>query len=593
MDRDPQAFAPTHSPINFRTNLHVMKRVLYTVYILRVMPIFTFRPSMKRVSYVATVLSKEGFGYLIDELNLRIHLPWLYRLAKKNHLETPDTRPERIRKLLEKLGGAYVKLGQLLSLRPNLIPAEYCHEFSKLQDSVQPFPFHQARAIIEKELGKPLSSFFSQFDKTPIGSASIGQVHSATLRAERKHVVVKIQRPDVKTHFEEDIEAMYFIAHRFDRYSKSPNFSAVQIVREFERYTKEELDYSIEAEHITRFYRGFSDMQSIVVPELYPHYCTPRLLTMDYLDGTKLSDMLRLGKPFDRHDTAQKIFALSLRQLFEKDIFHADLHPGNIFLMANGKLGLVDFGITGTLNEHLRDAGIRLYVALMDGNADEVFQALLALDDIPANERKGLKQDIQTLLEGWRGKPLNEAHFTHMLTELLNTSMRHQLQVPPDMMLLGKSLLTAEGTCATIYPQFDIVGESKPYLAELLKTQIKMQASVKNILKKSMALKDFIEKIPRQTLGALSAIERGSFNLNLVDPEISELGKDIDTSSDRISAAMIVSSFIVAGALILQVNLEPHYLGYSILAVASFGVAFAMAFVLIASFFRKHAHGRL
>jgi len=164
--------------------------------------------------------------------------------------------------------------------------------------------------------------------------------------------------------------------------------------------------------------------------------------------------------------------------------------------------------------------------------------------------------------------------------------------VPPDMMLLGKSLLTAEGTCAMIYPPFDIVEESKPYIAELLKTQIKMHASLKGILKRSMVIKDFLDEFPRKTLGALSAIERGSFNLNLIDPEISELGRNIDTSSDRVSAALMVSSFIIAGALILQVNLEPHYWGYSILAVVSFGVAFVMAFVLIASFFRKHVHSK-
>ena len=557
------------------------------------MPFFTLRPSMKRVSYVVTVLAKEGFGFLVDALNLRIHLPFLYRFSKKQRLESLDTRPERIRALFEKLGGAYIKLGQLLSLRPDLVPLEYCQEFAKLQDQVSPFSFHQAKAIIEHELGGTLHDTFLRIDTKPLGSASIGQVHLATLRKERARVVVKVQRLGIKQLFEEDIEAMHFIAHRLDRLTKSQNFSAVQIVREFERYTKEELDYTVEADHIRRFNKGFVDMPDIKIPALFEHYCTSRILTMEYLDGIKLSDAIRTGQRFDRHDTAAKIFALCLRQLFEKNIFHADLHPGNIILMPKGRIGLVDFGITGALTEQLRDCGIRLYVALMDGNPDEVYQALLALDDIPSTERRGLKTDVVLIMEGWRQKPLNESHFTRILSELLNASMRHNLHVPPDMMLLGKSLLTAEGTCAVIYPSFDIVSESKPYLAELLKAQFKMHASIKSVLKKSMALKDFLEQLPIQTLGALSAIERGSFNLNLVDPEISELGKDIDTSSDRISAALIVASFIVAGALILQVNLEPHYWGYSVLAVASFGVAFAMAVVLIASFFRKHAHGKL
>lgn len=552
-----------------------------------------FRPGVRRVSYVATILAREGFGYVVDCLNLRAHLPWLYRLARKSGAQSLDARPERIRRLLEQLGGAYVKLGQLLSLRPDLVPLEYCREFSKLQDNVPAFSFRQVKEIMETELGKPLGEVFSSFSKKPLGSASIGQVHQAILRRERSRVVVKVQRPKIKETIEEDINAMYFIAHRIDRFYKTPNFSAVQIVREFERYTKEELDYSIEAGHIRQCNLDFADMASIKTPGLFPAFCTPRVLVMEFIDGTKLSDLLRTGKWFHRQKVASMIFVLCLRQLFEKKIFHADLHPGNIFLLPDGRLGLVDFGITGALNEHLRDCGIRLYIALMDKNAEDVYQSLLLLDDVATGERKGLKQDIISLLDDWRQLPVNQAHFTRILYELLNVSMKHSIHVPPDMMLLGKSLLTAEGTCAMIYPSFDIVEESKPYIAELLKTQIKMHASLKGILKRSMAIKDFLDQFPRQTLGALSAIERGSFNLNLIDPEIAELGKDIDTSSDRVSAALMVSSFIIAGALILQVNLEPHYWGYSILAVVSFGLAFVMSFVLIASFFRKHAHTKL
>lgn len=556
------------------------------------MHLFEWPSGMKRVSYVVSVLAKEGYDYAIDDMHLRSHLPFLTRVFRRKKVRQMDTRPERVRKVLEKLGGTYVKLGQVLSLRPDLIPHEYCHEFSKLQDEVAPFSFDEVKAIVEKELGNRLSETFSSFEKRPLGSASIGQVHLATLRKERRRVVVKIRRPGIDKLFAEDIDAMYFLAHKFDRTFKSAGFSAMQIVKEFERYTKEELDYSIEADHIMRFYRAFSGSDTIKIPQLFRDYSTPRILTMEHLDGVKLSELLRSKKRFERHEIARKIFELVIRQVFEMDIFHADLHPGNIMIMPDGKIGLIDFGITGSLTEQLRDSGIKLYVALMDGDVDGVYEALMSLDDLPSSEQKALKTEVRKLMEGWRGKSLEEARFTRVLHEMLDISVRHSLHVPPDMILLGKALLTAEGTCATVYPSFDVATESKPYLAEILKSQVKMQTSIKSILRKSMAMKDFIEKFPGQTLSALKSIETGTFKLSLTDTELSELGRDIDTSSDRVSAALMVSSFIVAGALILQTNLEPRYWGYSLLAYVAFGVAFFMAFILIVSFFTKHQHER-
>lgn len=554
------------------------------------MKLLAWPKGMGRVGYVVQTLAKEGYGYYVDELHLRPHLPILTKIFGRKRAASADTRPERVRRCLERLGGAYIKLGQLLSLRPDLVPPEYCREFSKLQDDVKPFSYGEARSIIEKDLGKPINQIFTSFQKSPIGSASIGQVHLATLKEDRRRVVVKIRRPGVDREFAEDIEAMYFIAHRIDNTFKMPDFSAVQIVKEFERYTKEELDYSVEADHIIRFHRQFAASQTIKVPQLLRQYSTSRVLTMEYLDGIRLSDLLRSKKQFDRHGTARRILELMIRQVFEMDTFHADLHPGNIMLLPDGKIGLMDFGITGSLTEQLRDCGIMLYVAIMDGDADAAFQALVKLDEPAREDRKALKAEIRRMIEDWRGKTLQEARFTQMLHEMLDISVKHHMHVPPDMILLGKALVTAEGTCTAVYPSFDISAESKPYLSEILKSQLKMHATIKSALKKSLALKEFLEKFPSQTMAALRSIESGTFKLNMGDTELAMLGKDIDTSSDRVSAALIVSSFVVAGALILHANLEPRYWGYSILAYVAFGVAFFMAFILIGSMFRKHRH---
>lgn len=309
-------------------------------------------PGIKRLSFVVKTAMNEGFGFLINELNLRVHLPFLHQLNKKK-FEHLDTRPVRIRKLMEKLGGPYIKLGQLLSLRPDLVPYEYCQEFTKLRDDVKPLSFNVVKSIVEKELGKPLTQVFARFERKPLGSASIGQVHKAVLRKEKCTVVVKVMRPGIDRIFEEDIDAMYLISHKIDKHYKTPSFSAVQIVKEFERYTKEELDYATEANHIQRFEQAFKDSTIAKIPHVFEDHTTPRLLVMDFLGGIKLTDAIKGVGKINRREIARRVHELCVRQVFEMNIFHGDMHPGNIVILRDGRLGLFDFGICSFLYRFL------------------------------------------------------------------------------------------------------------------------------------------------------------------------------------------------------------------------------------------------
>ncbi len=540
---------------------------------------------LKRLARIAFVLTHAGFDYLVDELNLKVHLPLWSRLRRRQH-PVNDNFPFRARKILEDLGGAFIKLGQLLSLRPDLVPNDFCEEFKRLQDRVKPAPYYKIKDIIKTELKGPPSNFFKDIEHTPLGSASIGQAHFARLR-DGSDVVIKVRRPGVEKLFEADIGIMYMLARRIEKKFSKYNFSPLKIVQEFDRYSKEELDYTVEARHIEIFYENFKGSKNIKIPKVYSKYTTSRVLALEYLEGEKLSELLASNKKFDRVGVALAIFDLAIRQVFQTNIFHADLHPGNILIINKNKIGLVDFGITGTLPNHVKEQGIRLYLALIDEDVAQIYEALLAVADISKDtDLTKFRMELNSLVRGWNASFKHE-RVTNLLMHILDLCIRHKIILPANLLVLGKALLTVEGTCLTLYPNFNFVEESKPYVVSLIKGELRTDFSVRNLVKKSFALKDLIEKLPTKALSALNTIERGTFYLDIEDKEIKKLGRDLSLSGDRVSLALVAASFIVAGALIFQINPAPTYFGYSIFAVLAFVLASVLILSLLLSFFKK------
>jgi len=529
---------------------------------------------IRRVSNVVKTLTKAGYQELVSRLHLRIHIPFLHR----NHDQILKiTTPVRIRRLLDKLGGAYVKLGQLLSLRPDLIPSEYSQEFKKLQDNVKPFPYHVAERIIKNELKKDVSKVFKSIKKSTLGSASIAQVHEAVLKTGEK-VVVKVQRPNVKKDFDADIDVMIYLAHRMEKYLDLP-FSPVEVVKEFEKHTREELDFKIEGAHINQFYKTRG--KNVAIPKYYEKYSTSKILVMEKLEGLKLSEVLEKHNRINKHKIALNLFHISLKQIYTGEIFHGDLHPGNIIVMKNGKLGLIDFGISGCLNPELKEQGIRMYVALIDKDPEEVYTSMLNMSIIKKTANlSGFREEVFEIVENWQGNSLNEARITHTLHMLLNSGHKYGVNLPADMIILGKALVTLEGTALQLYPEFNFVEESKPYVVDLLKEQIRMGLTLKRLLKTSFMVKDYLRKFPKHAISTMQAIEDGKFKIDIEDTDIQYLGDSINLSSDRISLALVSASFVIAGALIVGVDIGPKSFGYPILALISFLIAFGVVVIL-------------
>lgn len=539
------------------------------------------RTEIRRASEVVNVLVKQGLGYFVQEYGLKWHLPFYkkFKVYKKE-----EDVPARIRLAMEELGGAYVKLGQLLSLRPDLVPQEYCNEFRKLLDNVPAISYEHVKKIIEQELKVPIDVLFKEFDKNPIGSASIAQVHAAKLKNGKK-VVVKIQRPNIREQIEADIKIMHYFAYKAEKYLKNA-VTPVDIVSEFERYTRNELNFLTEAKNIEIFHKMFKGSKRIIVPEVYFQYTTGNVLVMDYLQGIKLSELqVNLSKNI-KQEIVSNIADAAFKQIVEEGIFHADLHPGNIIIMPGRAIGLLDFGIVGALDKELKHQAMDMIVALVNRDAKDVVRTLLKVGT-PTSETnlEDFATEIETTLYKWHGAELNEARITRMLHEMFNSCAKHHIRMPADLILLGKAMVTMEATCAILDPEFNFVDYTKPQIARVLKREKRPAAIIKRFMEKSKNITETLYDLPQKTLELIEKFKREPIKLDLDDVDVWHLGRDINHSSNRLSYAIVIAALLLTGATLI--NIFPQFKGYSIISIAAFLAAFFMTVMLTGSIMRE------
>jgi len=433
--------------------------------------------NVKRVSQIVNALVRNDLGSFVIEYGLGWRIPFLKRLTIKKH-KTPKELPIKIRKVFEELGGAYIKLGQLLSLRPDLVPDEYCEEFKKLLDNVDPFSFREVKKILSKNLKRDYSKIFFQVEKEPIGSASVAQVHLAKLK-NGKRVVVKVQRPDVKKQFESDIDIMKYLANLLEKKGGYGDFYPSMIVKEFERYTKKELKFVIEARNIDKFYNIFKKSSKIVIPKVYWAYTTDQVLVMEYLEGVKLTDIDK-HKKYNKKTIANNLMDMTLKQVFDMGFFHADMHPANILVLPNNKLALLDFGIIGILDKRVKRTGLDLYVAIVNKDIEGVAKTLLkAGKPNKKTDVASFREDVKEIINEWYDHDLKQTRVSHMMHLLFTSCIHNKIELPPDVVLIGKALVTVEGTCLDLNPDFDFVQYSRPRIAKILKKTIQSKSCTK------------------------------------------------------------------------------------------------------------------
>ena len=513
----------------------------------------------QRRRQIASVLLRRGWGYILKVSGLD-HLAALeHRLDDECHVHAP----QRLRLALEELGPTFMKLGQLLSTRPDLLGPEFRLELAKLQDDAPRLPGEVVREVVRDELGDEPESAFESFEWEPLGAASIGQAHAATL-ADGTEVVVKVRRPGAVELVEQDLEILIACAAHASRRSElAVDYDVLGIAEEFAQTLRGELDYLREGQNAERFAANFADDPDVHIPRVFWEQTTSRMITLERIRGIKITDLAALEEGgIDRHDLAERATGVIAKMVFEDRFFHADPHPGNFFIEPEGQIGLIDFGMVGTLDADLRDRLGTLMVALVRGNADKLAAALLALGtDTASVDREGLRADVAELLSRYSGRGLGDIAVGAVSDEILEIIRRHRLRPPPELVLLFKAFVMDEGMAVQLDPDFRLVEELSPYVYRHLAPGSSPAALVSRADQVGVDLAELAIDFPGQLHSLLELLTSGGLEVRLRNDQLESQVNRAERLANRIAAAALAGGVINAVAVLYATRTRPRGAG--------------------------------
>jgi ubiquinone biosynthesis protein len=546
---------------------------------------------LNRYRQILGILLKYGFGDWLEHLNIGQIFERGIQMISRTRRERMErlTRAERIRMAVEELGPTFIKLAQILSTRPDLIPPDLAQELGKLQDRVPPFPFGEVREIVESELKASLEGEFRRFEEIPLAAASIGQVHRAQLR-DGQEVVVKVQRPGIRKLIEIDLEILYYLATLMEKYVEEAGFQRpTRIVEEFARTLEREIDYHIEASYAERFARQFLHHPFIYIPRVYRKASTSRLLTLEYIQGVKVSDIATLEeKDLDRKVIASRGAELILEQVFKHGFFHADPHPGNVFILPENIICYLDYGMMGIVDRQAREDLSRLLSAVVGRDESRITKALLKMVEWEVEPApRALERDIAELMGLYLGLPLKELRMAPLLRHLVELITRHRLRLPPDIFLMLKAMAAVEGIGLQLDPDFDMIAQATPFILRIKLEHLLPQRALGEFLESGGDLIQLLKEIPGEMNEILKQVRQGRVKIGWEHRGLETLIYQLDRSSNRVAFALIISGLIVGSSLILQTNLWPHLFGFPVLGLLGFGLAGILGVGLLISILRS------
>ncbi|MGB3375397.1 MAG: AarF/ABC1/UbiB kinase family protein [Microbacterium sp.] len=511
---------------------------------------------LSRYQEIADTLARHGLGFLAGAVGISRWIP-SRRGDVKLASDQPYTTPQRVRLALEELGPTFVKLGQLLSTRPDLLPPAYITELSKLQDAAPPVVAEEIRQTIREELGSEPEQLFASFEWAPLASASIGQAHTATL-ADGTAVVVKVRRPDAVRQVNEDLEILTNLAERAARaWEPARIYNVPGIVQAFAQTLRAELDYLREAQNAERFAADFADRPDVVIPRVYWETTTSRVLTLERMTGIKINDLTQLDAAgVDRRELARTGTELVLRMLFEHRFFHADPHPGNLFVHPNGDLALIDFGMVGEITEELYERLADFFVAFTSRNPTALADALIDLSVTRgAVDQDALRVGLSSFIARYSGRPLSEIHFTQMTTDLLRMVREHHLQLPSEASLVFKVLIMIEGIGVQLDPDFDLNTVLTRYSRRLMREQLSVATLMKRMSSASVDTGALFLEMPGRLRRLLANVDRNGIEVHLRAAELDPLVGRAERIGNRLVAGMIAAALINGvGQLVVHEN---------------------------------------
>jgi ubiquinone biosynthesis protein len=506
------------------------------------------RANLGRYQEIADTLARHGLGFLAGATGVGRWIPAGRRDGGRRSTSTTHTVAERVRLALEELGPTFVKLGQLLSTRADLLPPSYIEELSKLQDAATSVPAEEIREAIEDELGAEPERLFAAFDFTPLASASIGQVHAATLH-DGSSVVVKVRRPDAVRQVHEDLEILNNLADRASRvWEPARTYDIRGIVQEFSRTLRRELDYLREGANAERFAADFEGQADVHIPRVYWDRTTSRVLTLQRVTGIKINDLAALDAAgVDRSALALTGADIVLRMIFENRFFHADPHPGNLFVQPDGSIALIDFGMVGEISEELRDRFADFLIAFALQNPDALADALVRVSVTKGNvDRDAFRQALASFIGLYADRSLSEVGFGRMASELLRVLREQRLQLPREVSLLFKVLMVIEGIGVQLDPAFDLTSVVTPYARRLVRERLSPTALAKRMARASADAGALALELPTRLRRLIDTVDYNGLEVHLRAAELDPLVARSERIGNRLVAGMITAALINA-----------------------------------------------
>lgn len=536
-----------------------------------------------RFTDIGLILLKYGF----DDVVHRLELPGKLLLRRVSRVGEELTTAERLRKTLEELGPTFVKLGQVFSMRSDLLPAEWVFELRKLHDHVPPVPFDRMKGHLESNLRRPLAEVFVHFEEQPMAAASLAQVHRAVLREGRQAVAVKIQRPNIRADIDGDIAMMEWLATRLNNhFDAAAMVDLPQLVREFRRTLLRELDYTREARHMAIFRANFADDPMVHIPELFGEHCSSKMLVMELIDGVKLH-----REAFEDEGQRKELSRLGLRvvakQVLVDGFFHADPHPGNLLIRDGRILCMLDSGMVGRLTRETRFKLTELIQATVEKDVDRLLDTLINLTDgYDRVDRRSLERDLLDLLDSYHSVPLAELNLGAFLAEITDALRENGLRLPQNLAVMIKALITSEGVARELDPDLNVIQELRPIVRQLMIEQRRPENIWRGVRRNLTQVLTLQRQLPSR-LGQISRkLEKGELTVRFRHENLQGLHHTLEDIASRLTVAIIVGSIVIGSSLIVTAGVGPMMFGLPALGVIGYLISALLGLWIVVNILR-------
>jgi ubiquinone biosynthesis protein len=531
---------------------------------------------LARAREILTVLIRHGFGEVVASL------PSIPGLGLRNSNDSPVGTPERLVRALEELGPTFVKLGQMLSTRADLLPAPYVEQLATLQDGVPPFPAAEALAVIENDLGASIDDLFATFDEEPVASASIAQVHRAVLHNGRV-VAVKVQRPGIEATIRSDLNILYVLADWLEGRVELGVHTPAGIVEAFDRGISLEVDFRTEAAHAETFAQAMADVAGILVPKVRRPLTSRRVLTMHWAEGVRLSSFAECEA--DPEKVMDRLVEATYRQIFVHGTFHADPHPGNLLVDGESRITYLDFGLVGRITPEMRDTLLALFVGVVWNDADAVARTLYraASRDGERVRLRPLAADLEEVLARYSSKSLDQQDTAMIAVEILSLARRHGLGLPQEYAVLARACVTLDGIARTLVPDWNMMEVVRPYAARLAAERLDPESLGGEFVRSAVSALGLMKDLPSQIDQLLLDLEGGSFQISAQTPAVDRLTETVDRLGRSLIFGVGISAFLVSAAILLGVLVPRAPVGGA-LGPIELATAVGLALLLLSAF---------